>query len=149
MCNNRCLLIVLCMLQALPGPLFNFSAYLGAIMAMRAGYTFIIGTVLAWFGLFSPGILIVFGIMPFWGKFRQWAVYRRALPGLNAAGIGLIIASVFSLMFGALSVSAFRMTSICIGVVAFTAVDQLKMFEPAVVLGGAVLGIIAWALKMY
>lgn len=44
--------------QALPGPLFNFSAYLGAIMAVNAGYTFIVGTLLAWFGLFSPGIMV-------------------------------------------------------------------------------------------
>ena len=44
--------------QALPGPLFNFSAYLGAIMAMNTGYVFIVGTLLAWFGLFMPGIMV-------------------------------------------------------------------------------------------
>eukprot|EP00878_Enallax_costatus_P038389 GHUV01043606.1.p1 GENE.GHUV01043606.1~~GHUV01043606.1.p1 ORF type:complete len:205 (+),score=11.55 GHUV01043606.1:184-798(+) len=47
--------------QAMPGPLFNFSAYLGAIMAMRAGYVFIVGTLLAWFGLFGPGVMLIFG----------------------------------------------------------------------------------------
>lgn len=47
--------------QALPGPLFNFSAYLGAIIAMNAGYNFMVGAVLAWFGLFSPGVMIIFG----------------------------------------------------------------------------------------
>jgi chromate transporter len=72
----------------------------------------------------------------------------QALPGLNAAGVGLIVASVFSLTFGALSVSDFKTTSLCIGIVAFTAVDQLKWFEPAVVVAGGVVGIIAWALKM-
>lgn len=81
--------------------------------------------------------------MPFWGKFRSWGPYRRALPGLNAAGVGLIIASVFSLTFGALSVSEFKTTSLCIGVLAFTAVDQLKWFEPAVVVAGGVIGIVA------
>lgn len=134
--------------QALPGPLFNFSAYLGAIIALRAGYTFIVGTVIAWFGLFSPGIMLIFGVMPFWGVFRRWGLYRRALPGLNAAGVGLIIASVFSLAFGALSVSDFKTTSLCIGLISFTAVDQLKIFEPAVVVGGGVLGIVAWAAGM-
>jgi hypothetical protein len=44
--------------QALPGPLFNFSAYLGAIMAINSGHVFIVGTLLAWFGLFMPGILV-------------------------------------------------------------------------------------------
>jgi len=47
---------------------------------------------------------IIFGIMPFWGKFRNWHVYKRALPGFNAAGVGLIIASVFSLTLGAMQV---------------------------------------------
>ena len=41
--------------QALPGPLFNFSAYLGTIAAINMGYTFIVGALLAWFGLFLPG----------------------------------------------------------------------------------------------
>lgn len=88
------------------------------------------------------------GVLPIWGKVRNWGLYRRALPGLNAAGVGLIIASVFSLALGALGVSDFKVTSLCIGVIAFTAVDQLKWFEPAVVLGGGVLGIIAWAAGM-
>jgi len=58
-----CLLYVpgLGVVQALPGPLFNFSAYLGVIIAMNAGYNFMVGAVLAWFGLFSPGVMIIFG----------------------------------------------------------------------------------------
>lgn len=134
--------------QALPGPLFNFSSYLGAIMAMNSGYVFVIGSLLAWFGLFSPGVLIIFGVMPFWGKFRNWPVYKRALPGFNAAGVGLIITSVFTLTLGAMKESPFPMASLCLGVLAFTAVDQLKLFEPAVVVGGGALGVAAWALKM-
>lgn len=69
------------------------------------------------------------GVLPIWGKVRNWGLYRRALPGLNASGVGLIIASVFSLALGALGVSGFKVTSLCIGVIAFTAVDQLKIFE--------------------
>lgn len=88
------------------------------------------------------------GVLPIWGKVRNWGLYRRAMPGLNAAGVGLIIASVFSLALGALGVSGFKVTSLCIGVIAFTAVDQLKWFEPAVVVGGGVMGIIAWAAGM-
>ncbi|KAG0610833.1 hypothetical protein M758_7G095400 [Ceratodon purpureus] len=134
--------------QALPGPLFNFSAYLGAIMAINQGYVFIVGAAIAWLGLFLPGILLIFGILPFWGKFRNWNIYNRALPGLNAAGIGLIVTSVFSLTLGAYKSSPFGTTSICIGILGFTAVDQLHWSEPLVVVGGGVLGIIAWALKM-
>lgn len=135
--------------QALPGPLFNFAAYLGAVFSVNHGYFFLIGTLLAWFGLFAPGIMIIYGVLPYWGAFRRWGLYKRALPGFNAAGVGLIITSVFTLTFGALDVSAFPTTSLCIGVLAFTAVDQLKWFEPLVVIAGGVIGIIAWAIGMY
>ncbi|CAI5951699.1 unnamed protein product [Closterium sp. NIES-64] len=56
----------LALAQALPGPLFNFSAYIGAIVGGMGG------VIACWFGLFSPGILIIYGVLPFWGKFRQW-----------------------------------------------------------------------------
>lgn len=136
------------MQQALPGPLFNFSAYLGTIMAINHGYVFIVGALLAWLGLFAPGILLIFGMLPFWSRFRNWAIYNRALPGLNAAGIGLIVTSVFSLTLGAYKQSPFGKTSICIGILGFTAVDQLKLSEPLVVISGGLLGVIAWALHM-
>ena len=65
----------------MPGPLFNFSAYLGAIIAWNAGYNTMVGVVLAWFGLFGPGILLMFAALPYWKRFRKWNLYRRALPG--------------------------------------------------------------------
>jgi hypothetical protein len=46
----------------MPGPLFNFSAYLGSIIAINAGYPFIVGTIVAWFGLFGPGVILVFAV---------------------------------------------------------------------------------------
>lgn len=115
---------------------------------MNFGYVFIVGSLLAWFGLFGPGIMIIFGIMPFWGRFRHWKLYKWALPGFNAAGVGLIITSVFSLALGAMAISPFPSTSLCLGILAFTAVDQLRLFEPGVVVASAGLGIAAWALRM-
>ena len=61
LCACVCVCAGLGVVQALPGPLFNFSAYLGAIIAMNAGYNFMVGAVLAWFGLFAPGVMIIFG----------------------------------------------------------------------------------------
>jgi chromate transporter len=67
--------------QATPGPLFNFSAYLGAIIAWNRGYNPMIGILLCWFGIFTPGILLIFAFLPYWTKFRKWEPYRRAIPG--------------------------------------------------------------------
>ncbi|KXZ42994.1 hypothetical protein GPECTOR_108g189 [Gonium pectorale] len=134
--------------QAMPGPLFNFSAYLGCIMAIKFKYPFILGAVLAWFGLFAPGVLLMFGVLPFWKKFRTWQIYRRGLSGMNAVGVGLILASVFKMTIDVWRISPFKDASLCIGLFAFTAVDELKIFEPFVVIGGALLGLLAWGAKL-
>ena len=74
-------------------------------------------------------------------------MYRRALPGLNSAAVGLIVASVFQLTLNAYSTSPFPITSICIGIIAFVATDVLVVPAPLVV-GGGVLGVIGWAAHM-
>ena len=65
----------------MPGPLFNFSAYLGVIIARRWGYHPIVGILCCWFGLFGPGVMLMFAAFPFWGQFRRWSAYRKALSG--------------------------------------------------------------------
>jgi hypothetical protein len=54
--------VLLPLSKAMPGPLFNFSAYLGSIIAVNAGYPFIVGTIVAWFGLFGPGVILMFAV---------------------------------------------------------------------------------------
>lgn len=130
--------------QAMPGPLFNFSTYLGCIIAIKFKYPFILGAVLAWFGLFAPGVMLMFGVLPFWKRFRTWNFYRRGLTGMNAVGVGLILASVFKMVVDVYRISPFPTASLCIGLFAFTAVDSLKIFEPLVVVGGILLGLLGW-----
>eukprot|EP00798_Chlamydomonas_sp_ICE-L_P000909 gene910-5229_t len=147
--------------QAMPGPLFNFSAYLGAIIAWNFGYPPLIGSALAWLGLFYPGISLLYAVMPFWKLFRKWNVFRRSLDvtmysncvpdaagGINAAAVGLILASVFRMTLAVHDISPFPTTALIIGLVAFTCVDTLKIFEPFVVIGGIGMGLAAWVLGM-
>lgn len=134
--------------QSMPGPLFNFSAYLGAVIAMNANYFFLLGTAVCWVGLFSPGIMLIFGILPFWGWFRRLAFVRKMLPGVNAAAVGLIFAAVFRLGLTAYGTSPFPRASNSIGIAGFTLVHHLKVPAPLAVIGGGILGIIAWAAKL-
>ncbi|KAI8105039.1 hypothetical protein M9435_000211 [Picochlorum sp. BPE23] len=134
--------------QAMPGPLFNFSAFLGAVIAQNANVFAIAGIALCWVGLFAPGIIIIFAILPFWGAFRHWQIYRRALPGLNSAAVGLIITSVFQLTLNAYVSSPFRTTTICIGIAAFGSTEILKVPAPIVVILGGAAGVVAWAIPM-
>ena len=138
----------LALAQAMPGPLFNFAAYLGAVIALNADTNALIGIILCWIGLFAPGIILIFAILPFWGSFRKWQVYRRALPGLNAAAVGLIVTSVFQLTLKAYVQSPFPQTSICIGILAYGATEIIKVPAPIVVLGGGVLGVLGWGADM-
>ena len=58
----------------------------GAIIAVNAGAHAVVGIFTCWIALFAPGILLIFGVMPWWGVFRNFQVYRRCggvvrLPG--------------------------------------------------------------------
>ena len=64
--------------QSLPGPLFNFSAYLGAV------YQGLAGGMIAWLGLFGPGVILIFAITPFWAALRHYQWFKAILLGLNA-----------------------------------------------------------------
>jgi len=141
----------LAMVQAMPGPLFNLSAYLGAVAARRAGVNIAIGIMCAWFGMFGPSVILIFAVLPFWGNFRSWRVYRRALPGLNASAVGLIVAAVFNIAFKVKSLSPFPNASVCIGMICTFCAHIVKlpqgtwtmMQAPLVVVLGGLLGLIA------
>lgn len=79
--------------QALPGPLFTFSAYLGAVMAPRPnGWA---GAVLCLAAMFLPSFLLVIGPLPFWDELRARPGAQSALRGVNAAVVGLLLAALY------------------------------------------------------
>jgi chromate transporter len=79
--------------QAVPGPLFTFSAYLGAIEL--PGPNGIAGGALALGAIFLPSFLLVMGTLPFWNALRTRASFRSALAGINAAVVGLLLAALY------------------------------------------------------
>jgi chromate transporter len=80
--------------QAVPGPLFTFAAYLGAVV--RPGPRGMAGAALGLVGIFLPGILILLGALPFWDGFRQRAGAQAIMRGINAAVVGLLGAALYS-----------------------------------------------------
>ena len=133
----------------MPGPLFNFAPYLGAVAAKNAGVPPILGIFIGWLGLNAPGILLYFGLLPWWGAVRHAPLYRRALPGLNASAVGLVTAAALSLTITLRQTSPFPDASIAIGMIVYAAAAVVKAPVPLVVVGGGVLGVIAWATKMH
>ena len=76
--------------QAVPGPLFTFSAYLGAVMD---GWS---GALLTLAAIFLPSFLLVIGALPFWDLMRANTNFQSALSGINAAVVGLLLAALYN-----------------------------------------------------
>ncbi|CAK0840182.1 unnamed protein product [Prorocentrum cordatum] len=81
--------------EMMPGPVFNMSCFLGVQLALAAGWWWPSGVAICWLGLMGPGIALIFGAVPVWDQLKQFAVYSKALPGLNAAAVGLLVQTVF------------------------------------------------------
>jgi chromate transporter len=79
--------------QAVPGPLFTFSAYLGTVMKLSPNG--IAGAAVSLLGIFLPGILILMGTLPFWEAFRRRAWAQAVMRGVNAAVVGLLGAALY------------------------------------------------------
>ncbi len=79
--------------QAVPGPLFTFSAYLGTVMALPPNGW--LGGLIALAAIFLPSVLLVIGALPLWNELRQAAWAQSALSGINAAVVGLLLAALY------------------------------------------------------
>jgi chromate transporter len=79
--------------QAVPGPLFTFAAYLGAVMGPQPNG--VAGAALCLVAVFLPSFLLVIGVLPFWDLLRQQPVAQACLGGVNAAVVGLLLAALY------------------------------------------------------
>jgi chromate transporter len=79
--------------QAVPGPLFTFAAYLGAVMPAPLGGWAGGATLLV--AIFVPGFLLVAGALPFWETLRSKQGMRQAVAGINAAVVGILAAALY------------------------------------------------------
>jgi chromate transporter len=80
--------------QAMPGPLFAFAAYLGAVAAVAPGG--VAGAALALIAIFAPGLLLVTAALPFWNDLRSRGAARAAMAGVNAAVVGLLASALYN-----------------------------------------------------
>lgn len=79
--------------QALPGPLFSFNAYLGA--SLTAGPGGPLGGALALVAVYVPSWLLVLGALPYWERLRRLRSAKAALMGANATVVGLLLAAFY------------------------------------------------------
>ena len=116
--------------QSMPGPMFNFAAFLGAV---TNGFP---GSLTACIGLFGPGFILIFAMLPFWSRFRHLAWFKAVLKGLNASAIGLIVAGCATLYPKTVHTYADTMVFMLTGALATVYSFQ----APYVILWGCILG---------
>lgn len=76
--------------QAIPGPMFAFSSYLGTMIGGIGG------AVIALIGIFTPAFLLIVGVIPYWDRLRQIKKVKTALIGVNAAVVGILLAALYN-----------------------------------------------------
>jgi chromate transporter len=127
--------------QAVPGPLFTFAAYLGAVLGPAPNG--VVGAAIALVAVFLPGFLILIGVLPFWDRLRARALAQSLMQGANAAVVGILGAALYDPVFtGAVTdLRDFGLALAC-----FVALVAWKMPPWAVVLlaatGGVALALI-------
>jgi len=80
--------------QAVPGPLFTFAAYLGAVMGPQPNGW--LGASICLVAIFLPSFLLVIGTLPFWDQLRRVPFVQSVLRGVNAAVVGLLLAALYN-----------------------------------------------------
>ena len=127
--------------QAMPGPLFTFSAYLGTLSSVGPGG--VLGAAIALVAIFLPGFLVLVGVLPFWNALRGRTWMQSLMRGANAAVVGILGAALYDPLFttGIVGVGSFSLALVC-----FVLLIAWKLPPWAVVLIGGAGGILLAAL---
>ncbi|MFP4089137.1 MAG: chromate efflux transporter [Cyclobacteriaceae bacterium] len=125
--------------QAVPGPTFSFSAYIGSLAMREHGIGGeILGAVAASLGVFLPGTLLIFFMIRFWDQLKKYRVIKASLEGITAASSGMVIAAAFLLM----EPIAMDWLNVFVVVGTFVLLQFTRIPAPLIILGGLVAGIL-------
>jgi chromate transporter len=96
-------------LQAIPGPVFSFSTYVGALSLKELGGSgLLLGSFIGTIAIFLPGTLLIFFVYPIWNQVKNFSPVKNAVEGINATSAGLVIASAY-LLFKPLEITEMNM----------------------------------------
>ena len=127
--------------QALPGPTFSFTSFIGSISLGNKGYGFwgqIMGSVVAVIGINSPGLILILFIVPFWEDLKKITRIRNSLSGISAVAVGFMATALILL------VRPFGIDWMAYGLMvgAFCLLYFTKIKTPVVIVIGVILGLI-------
>lgn len=127
------------LVQGLPGPMFSFAAYAGGMAARGETALFqVAGAVIGGVGIFLPGLLLIYFVIPIWEDLKSIRAIKISLRGVNAVAGGLIaIAAVILTLASGVTVENLIVTAIAAGILAFT-----KIPAPLIVLATLIAGVL-------
>jgi chromate transporter len=125
--------------QSLPGPVFSFSSYVGALAMHSRGFGMgsqVLGGVMAAIGIFLPGTFLIFFMFRIWESLKKFRPIRASLEGINAASVGLVTAAAFTLfqpLEGSFLNYSFMIATFLL--VAFTKIPSWAVIASGLILG--------------
>jgi chromate transporter len=126
--------------QALPGPTFSFTSFVGSMTLKNAGYSIngqILGALIAVLGINLPGLILVLFIVPFWSDLKKITRIKNSLSGINAVSVGFMGAA-FILLVQPLGIS---LTTVALITLTFLLMTFTKIKTPFLIIAGILLGL--------
>ena len=132
--------------RAVPGPVFSIASFTGGMALKDMGYKMqVLGCLIGMIAIFLPSALLVLFFFPIWNNMKKYAAVYRSLEGINAAVVGIMIASTFYIMKD-ISFSDEKMISTSINILTMLGTFSLLQFTripaPIIVAGCLLLGYI-------
>jgi chromate transporter len=125
--------------QALPGPVFSFGSYIGALSARDYGIAGeIMGAIMSTAGIFLPGTFLIFFVIRFWESLKKYRAVRASLEGISAAGAGLVVTSAV-ILFQPLENSFLNFSVV---VITFALLLYTRIPSTVIIIGGLILGFV-------
>ncbi len=129
------------MVQAFPGPIFSIASFVGGMVLKHLGPAYqVLGAVIGSVAIFLPSFLLVIFFYPIWNRLKKYVVVFRAMEGINAVVVGIMIAASLVLF---ISISTpFNWFNLVAVIVTFAALQFTKIPSPVLVLLFLVFGLI-------
>lgn len=141
--NKEYMITGMGIVRAIPGPVFSIASFTGGIALRDKGiHMQILGCIIGSFAIFLPSALLVLFFFPIWHNLKKYAAIYRSLEGINAAVVGIMIASTFYIMkdISILDVNAISLINILVIVLGFVLLRFTRIPAPLIVISCIFLG---------
>lgn len=136
--NSEEFLVGFAFVQAVPGPVFSFCSYVGALSMREYGLLGeIAGGLIASAGIFLPGTFLIYFLIRFWDSLKQYRVIRASIEGITAASTGLLLTATVFLI----EPIEMNVLNLIIILVTFTLLNFMRSMAPLLIIIGLIAGL--------